>query len=267
MKNFRQTRFMALPLALIIIITGCGHEEHEGHNHDHDEAHQHDDQGHDHDEASSSNVSFKPGEGVLLTEETRRNLNVQIVDVTERNMPEMIPLVMQVFGEKHRQSPGSLDHTGCDAHGSAFLPDTAAAKVQPGQNVYVLKSDNEPLHGVVLATQKALAIGESEVVIGVSNAANELKPGEFVPARIVLPHNKTVLAVPESAHLQTTEGSFVYKASGNTFSRTAVKTGTQTGGWMEITDGLVVGDQVVTHPVQTLYLIELRATKGGGHSH
>jgi hypothetical protein len=30
---------------------------------------------------------------------------------------------------------------------------------------------------------------------------------------------------------------------------------------------LLEGDTVVTRPVQTLYLIELRATKGGGHSH
>ena len=36
---------------------------------------------------------------------------------------------------------------------------------------------------------------------------------------------------------------------------------------VEITDGLLAGDQVVTKPVETLWLIELRATKGGGHSH
>ena len=30
---------------------------------------------------------------------------------------------------------------------------------------------------------------------------------------------------------------------------------------------LLAGDQIVVKPVQTLWLIELRATKGGGHSH
>jgi len=39
------------------------------------------------------------------------------------------------------------------------------------------------------------------------------------------------------------------------------------GSWVEIVDGLLAGDAVVTKPVQTLWLIELRATKGGGHSH
>jgi multidrug efflux pump subunit AcrA (membrane-fusion protein) len=43
--------------------------------------------------------------------------------------------------------------------------------------------------------------------------------------------------------------------------------GSEADGWVEITDGLLAGDQVVTKPVQTLWLIELRATKGGGHSH
>jgi multidrug efflux pump subunit AcrA (membrane-fusion protein) len=46
-----------------------------------------------------------------------------------------------------------------------------------------------------------------------------------------------------------------------------VKTGSEADGKIEITDGLFQGDQVVAKPVETLWLIELRATKGGGHSH
>jgi multidrug efflux pump subunit AcrA (membrane-fusion protein) len=131
----------------------------------------------------------------------------------------------------------------------------------------VLKDTNNPLGGVVLAVQKALALGESEVVIGVSNATTALKAGEFIPARIRLPREEAVAAIPQSAVLRTSEGTFAYAVNGDAYYRTAVKTGSEADGWVEITDGLFAGDQVVTRPVETLYLIELRATKGGGHSH
>ena len=120
---------------------------------------------------------------------------------------------------------------------------------------------------MVLAVQKAVALGETEIVIGVSNATAALKPGEFVPARINLPRDAAVAAVPESALLRTSEGAFVYAVNGDAYFRTAVKIGATAEGFIEITDGLLSGDAVVTKPVETLWLIELRATKGGGHSH
>jgi multidrug efflux pump subunit AcrA (membrane-fusion protein) len=152
-------------------------------------------------------------------------------------------------------------------HGSGFLSRNTAAAVKAGQPVQLLKDTNVPLDGVVLAVQQALALGESEIVVGVSNATAALKPGEFVPARISLPRDDAVPVIPQPALLRTSEGSFVYAVNGDAYFRTAVKTGAEAEGWIEITDGLLAGDQVVTQPVQTLWLIELRATKGGGHSH
>ena len=55
--------------------------------------------------------------------------------------------------------------------------------------------------------------------------------------------------------------------NGDHLLRTPVTTGVENAEHVEITDGIYVGDVVATHPVETLYLIELRATKGGGHSH
>lgn len=246
------------------MLAGCGHKEGDGH--DHEAAHgAHD--GHGHGEEPSSGASFKAGEGVTLTDETRKNLGVEVADITERRLPNQIRLTMQVFGEKHHHAINVEDHAGCDVHGSAFLSDTTAAAVKAGQPVEVIKSTNQPLVGVVLTVQKALALGESEVVLGVSNAMTTLKPGEFVPARINIPREQAVTAIPRSALLRTAEGTFVYAVNGDAYHRTTVKIGAEADGWVEITDGLLTGDQVVTKPVETLYLIELRATKGGGHSH
>jgi hypothetical protein len=261
-------RSIAILLALLVassLFVGCGHKEGDGHDHG-KEAHGKDD-GHGHGEESPSGASFKAGKGVIVTEETKKLLGVEVADVTERKLPNQVRFTVQVFGEKHHHLLNQEDHSGCDVHGSGFVSTNTAAIVKTGQPVELLKSTNAPLGGVVLAVQKALALGESEIVIGVSNATAALKSGEFVPARINLPRDEAVPVIPQPALLRTSEGTFVYAVNGDAYYRTAVKVGSEADGWVEITDGLLAGDQVVTKPVQTLWLIELRATKGGGHSH
>ena len=252
-------RFVTLLPALLVwtsLFMGCGHKEGAGK-----------EEGHGHGEESASGASFKAGKGVIVAEKTKKLLGVEVADVAERKLPNQIRFTVQAFGEKHHHLLNQEDHSGCDAHGSAFLSSEAAVVVRTGQPVQILKDTNSPLGGVVLAVQKALALGESEVVIGVSNATTALKSGEFVPARINLPRDEAVAAIPKAALLRTSEGTFVYAVNGEAYFRTAVKVGSEADGWVEISDGLFAGDQVVTKPVQTLWLIELRATKGGGHSH
>lgn len=242
------------------LLVGCGHKDGDGHHHGKDD-------GHAHGEESPSGAWFKAGKGVLLREETRRSLGLEVVDLVDRKLPNQIRLTIQIFGEKHHHLLNADDHSGCDLHGSGFLPTNTAAAVKAGQPVQLIKDTNTVLGGVVFAVQKALALGESEIVVGVSNATAALKPGEFVPARIHLARDEAVASVPSSALLRTAEGTFVYAVNGDAYFRTAVKTGVEADGWVEISEGLLPGDQVVTKPVETLWLIELRATKGGGHSH
>ncbi len=266
MKTKRWTPLLALAALTVLAGAGCGHKKGDGHDHAKEAEHGKDD-GHGHGAESPSGASFKAGKGVIVTEETKKLIGVEVTDVTERKLPNQIRFTVQVFGEKHHHLLNQEDHSGCDVHGSAFLSVNAAALAKPGQPVQVLKNTNSPLGGVVVAVQKALALGEAEIVIGISNATTALKPGEFVPARINLPRDEAVAAIPQAAVLRTSEGTFVYAVNGDAYFRTAVKVGSEADGWVEITDGLLAGDQVVTKPVETLWLIELRATKGGGHSH
>ena len=252
MKLLRSTALLSALLAAGSLLVGCGHKKGDGHGHE---------------EQSPSGASFKAGKGVSMTEETKNLLGIEVADVTDRKLPNQIRLTVQVFGEKHHHLLNPEDHTGCDVHGSGFVSTNTAAVLRAGQPVELLKGTNDALAGVVLAVQKALALGESEVVVGVSNATTALMPGEFIPARINLPRDEAVPVIPQSALLRTSEGAFVYAVNADAYFRTAVKTGSEADGWVEITDGLFAGDQVVTKPVQTLWLIELRATKGGGHSH
>ena len=266
MKLSRTVTALVLSACVALIGSGCGKKHKNGDGHDHDKTEGKDDD-HGHGEESPSGAAFKAGKGITLTDETRKILGVEVVDVTERKLPKQLRFSVQVFGEKHHHTFNQKDHSGCDVHGAGLVPSDAATAVKPEQPVQLFKGTNTVLAGVVVAVQKARALGESEIVVGVSNASAALKSGEFVTAIISLPREEAVTVVPRSAVLRTSEGTFVYAVNGNAYLRTAVKTGSEADGWVEITDGLLAGDQVVTKRVETLWLIELRATKGGGHSH
>ena len=73
--------------------------------------------------------------------------------------------------------------------------------------------------------------------------------------------------MPRSAVLETAAGKFAFVQNGDYLLRTPVTVGAENAEYAEITGGIYAGDVVAANPVETLYLIELRATKGGGHSH
>jgi hypothetical protein len=265
--KYLSTTIYSLLIASAALIAGCGHKEGDGHDHGaKEEAHGKDD-GHGHGEESPSGASFKPGKGVILVDETRKILGVEVADVEERKLPGQVEFTAQVFGTTHNHGSDSNDHSACLVRGTGLVSTNMASVVAPGQSVELLQGSAEAIRGKVLSIQKGLALGESEIVVGFSSAAQNIQFGEFIPARILLSRDASVTAVPSTALLRTAEGTFVYTVNGDAFFRTQVKTGAETDGWAEITDGLLAGDQVATKAVQTLWLIELRATKGGGHSH
>lgn len=260
--------FMLFSLALLPIGCGCqkkseSHKEESGHGHGKEKS----EEGEHGEEESPSGASFKPGKGVILTPETSKILGLEIADVTEEKLAQVIELNVQIFSDAHRFKDLKIDHTGCDFHASGFLPADKAALVKPKQQVKLLDSNNETFEGFVAAVQKPLSHGETEIIVGVTAAESKLKDGEFVQALISVPRDEVVPVIPSAALLRTAEGTYVYAVNGKAYYRTAVKPGSQAGDKLEIIDGLYPGDQVVVKPVETLWLIELRATKGGGHSH
>jgi hypothetical protein len=69
------------------------------------------------------------------------------------------------------------------------------------------------------------------------------------------------LTVPRSAVLETATGKFAFVENGDYLLRTPVRTGAESTDYIEITEGIYDGDIVASNPVETLYLIELRATR------
>ena len=75
-----------------------------------------------------------------------------------------------------------------------------------------------------------------------------------------------MITVPRSAVLETATGKFAFVENGDYLLRTSIVTGAETaeyGNHRRDLRGRYRRDQTC----RNLYLIELRATKGGGHSH
>lgn len=270
MKSFRLAILLTTFALAGFVLTGCGKKHDEGDGHDHGaEKTESKEEGHGHEEEAPSGASFKPSKGVILTDETRQSLSVETAEVTERKLPLEFRFTVQVFGEDHKPTVTETEHNECTAKVSGLLGQAQAGLLRTNQPVSLASKSGEALGGIVLDVKpaKALALGDAEVVIGVTNVGAQLKPGEFLPATVAIPRDEAVAVVPKSAVLRSAEGSFVYTLNGDAYFRTAVKTGAEAERFVEITDGLFAGDSVVTKPVEKLWLIELRATKGGGHSH
>ena len=241
-------QFILIVPALLLtgsLFVGCGRKQTEAH-----------------EEEVPAGALFKATKGVILTDETRKILGVEVADVTEQKLSVQIRLNVQVFGEKHHSALRADDHTGCDVHVSGVLSPDKAATLHAGLPVQIQTSAKESFTGVVLAIEKAITSDENEIIVGITNAATRLKPGDFLSAVVTLPREEAVTVIPRDALLRAVDGTFVYAVNGDAYFRTAVKVGAESEDMIEVTDGLLAGDQVVTKPLSTLWLIELRATKG-----
>ena len=264
-SSFFERACAGLAVAGAILVFGCGHKGGEqAHGHDHEKEGKAEG-GHGHDEhgESPSGASFKPGKGVIVTEETRQILGVLVAEVSERKLPRQIRFTVQIYGGIAATShlSGTNSHT---LKASGSIPSDEADFVRVGQPVRLASRSGATAQGMVSEIHKT-ALADTEVDVTTDSAV--FKPGEFLSATITVPREELVPVIPREALLRTAEGTFVYVVNGDAYLRTTVKVGAEADDLLEITDGLLAGDQVVTKPPQTLWLIELRATKGGGHSH
>lgn len=107
-----------------------------------------------------------------------------------------------------------------------------------------------------------------KVRVELPNPDRALKPGMFAHADLVLPDSTEVIGVRQEA-VQTLDGvTVVFVAEGSGRFRVVPVSieGTRVGGWIEITDGLSVGDRVVGTGSFTLKADLLKESFGeGGH--
>jgi len=91
------------------------------------------------------------------------------------------------------------------------------------------------------------------VWIAVKNSGNRLKPEMFATAAVILSTSKGALTVPKAAVLEEGGEKFVFLQDGEKFDRVDIVTGLEDDLFVEVKDGLVPGDLVVTDGKRQIY--------------
>lgn len=217
-------------------------------------------------EGEPPGASFKEGVGVELSDFTGKFLGVETAAVEDRVITPDVRITAQVYREAREPSQNEGEPAGF-TYASAWVEPAVAALLPAGTGLSVLEHPEATGAVLRLDHTAADASGSVEVLLQVRDDQHPWRIGEFIRATPNGADGATVTVVPRAAVLDTAYGPFVYTVNGGAYLRTAVSIGARHEETVEIRDGLYSGDEVVVHPVETLYLIELRATKGGGHSH
>ncbi|MBI2486769.1 MAG: efflux RND transporter periplasmic adaptor subunit [Deltaproteobacteria bacterium] len=89
--------------------------------------------------------------------------------------------------------------------------------------------------------------------VSVDNKDGLLKPELFANVALIVEHSREVLTVPIEAIIDDGAEKFVFVKNGNQFVRQDIATGVSNDRYVEITDGLYPGDQVVTDGNRQIY--------------
>ena len=130
---------------------------------------------------------------------------------------------------------------------SAQIPATEATDLKTGEEVQVLTQ--APVTATLSFVSPAVDPKTGAVPAWASlPAASGLRPGQFVPLKILTAVRTDCLAAPNESVVTDIHGqSVVSVVKGDEATRTPVQTGFRENGWVEIVgDGLKEGDAVVT---------------------
>jgi len=205
---------------------------------------------------SDSVKLFEEGKGVWFSDETKKLFSLETVEVSEKPMQHHMEKTAQVY---------RTGREGVPASAMVLLSSKEANELKAGQPL-TLKGRNTPETSGVLVrldNQAQHVLGEVEGLVEFDDAQQRYPAGEFVTVTFTNGNAKPVFVVPESALLTAADGSYVYAVNGSHLTRTRVKRGETSGGLVEIEDGLYTGDLVAAQGVESLWLVELSAIKGG----
>jgi multidrug efflux pump subunit AcrA (membrane-fusion protein) len=230
----------------------------------HDDDHGH----HDDDDNENVGASFETGQGLLLGDEAKQQIGLQVASVEEMIHPVRFTANARVYETAHAHMPGEGQRSDHDSHAVAIVQTGQANLLKPGQSVEVKTGDGKTVKGrlVRVDTETTKAIGQAEAIIDLPDPDHRIEFGSFAKATFNC-GDRRATAIPRSALLETAGGTFVYVLHDDRFLRTSVRPGVSSEDFVEIAEGLQEGDAVVSKGAIDLWLIELRFTKGGGHSH
>jgi hypothetical protein len=251
-----------------LLLSGCGSAEKSGGGSQKSEAKE----AHDNHGAVASGATYQEGQGVALLEETSRSLGLELAEVAEHSVWPGIPLTAQIYRAASEVSRTYGKERQGNAYATALISPELASQLKMGQKLtFVTKNGTKAAReGIIwkIDTVQTSVLGRAEALLELPDANLSLAVGAFVEAQAlvgVAPQKLT--SIPKSAVLETSMGKYAFVKNGRHLLRTEIKTGGQNNNYIEVTEGLYEGDTIVVKPVEALYMIELRETKGGGHCH
>jgi hypothetical protein len=265
--------------SLGLISCGEEHDSHDGHDHgskpaekEHSSESRESTGGHEDHGAEAAGATYQEGKGIGLSEETRKSLGLELMEVGEREMWPSQTLTAQVYRSAAEASRTYGREREGNAYATALISKELATQFKPGQKLTFFSKDvaDASHDGLIWKIDMAQVsvLGKAEALLELPDPDRSLAVGTFIEAQVPIGTTpQKWVSIPRSAVLETSTGSYAFVQNGSFLLRTEIKTGALTHEYIEITDGLYEGDTIAVKPVETLYLIELRATKGGGHCH
>jgi multidrug efflux pump subunit AcrA (membrane-fusion protein) len=211
-----------------------------------------------HDAEVESVELFKEGRGVWFSDETRKLFGLEVVEATEKQMPRRVEGIAQVYRAARDGNPAAA---------SLLLSADEAKNLNDGQPVRLraAAADGPEIIGKLVRLDSEVhgALGQIEALVEFVDPEQHCAMGTFLTSTISDKQFKPALVVPESALLAAADGCYVYTVNGTHLTRTRVKAGAASDGFVAIEDGLYEGDAVVARGVENLWLVKLSALKGG----
>ncbi len=216
-------------------------------------------------------VNFEAGKGVIFTRETMDSLGIQVVEVGERELDSVLVVMAQVYRSADETSSASGTFKTGHAYAAALIAVSMTNVVNESRRITIqmpnMNGSERSARLMRVDDSLKSATQTVEALLEIPDTSNSLVVGLSVKATFHHGGRRSVMAVPRSALLKTAEGNFVYTQNEKHLLRTPVQVGTGNADWVEIKDGLLEGDAIASNKTETLWLTELRATKGGGHCH
>ncbi|OGB23263.1 MAG: hypothetical protein A3I66_09360 [Burkholderiales bacterium RIFCSPLOWO2_02_FULL_57_36] len=152
------------------------------------------------------------------------------------------------------------------------VPEKFIDRIQKGQAIEILVDalPGKEFRAQVDAIDPQIdSAGRSALLRGrVANPAGKLKPGMFARVRLILDERENAMVIPEEAIVPIGNKNTVWKIVDARAQRIEVRTGLRRAAKVEITDGLRIGDTVVTAGQMRLKEdgAPVRIVQGGGQS-
>src|SRR5438132_1082116 len=136
------------------------------------------------------------------------------------------------------------------------LPERFARQLRPGQQVSfrVAAVGGREFTGEADFVDPVVQLPGRTILVKarVPNGARLLQPGMFIEARLVTAVRPQAVVVPEDAVVPAEGSSFVWVVAAGKVDRRKVNLGVRTPGFVEVTDGVKAGEQVVTGGLEML---------------